>query len=736
MKNKTKKNFLHWIGIALTLVLTTVLINENASFLNASILPVKMHKPFDGFVAPIKKVPNWSIVSGAEREKDFDAISPSLFIDLPEYEPSMLDKTYADLKYGDEADNSIRNAKITYSVPYLGNYKLDNSENSGSHPAIDIKVPRNTPIYAISNGIVAKVSTGSSGFGHTVVVKHINFPTLDDDSRTHTIYSSYSHMGDIKVSVGDIVEKNQLIAYSSDTGTATTPHLHFQIDNSSAPWHPYWPFTYKEATDNGLDFWSAINAGLGKERAQEMTINPMRLVQKYESFEPVVEPTVEATVEATPAPTPAPTVEATPAPTPTPTVEATPAPTPTPTVEATPEPTPTPDPVKTFDVSTEEFTLIENNFYAYVTALDQENKVMVKTKLTDNIDVEIEDQVIATVNRNYLSDTHFSEGTAKVTVIPKSVGKTRIMFSYNDRTFYSSYFSVIEKIKPADSIIIKHDGSFKVGAAETLTLILLDENGEETPETPLGTVNLYTNNDNGYFSPNNFSFNLFREGKVEVEYVGNKQETVEINASGGSIYGNTTIGAQAALPNAVFTDVKSSHPYFKSIKYLKENNIVNGYTIDNSFKPEREIKRAELLKIILDGFEFEIAENYNIVFSDVAEDSWYAKYIATAARLGFVSGYSDGTFKPDQTINRIEFLKILFKSKDINVDPVVINNSYLDVDKLEWYAPYVQYSMKKNLFPMSGNKFYPNKGVTRGEAAEAVYRLLMVIEGDLEKYDG
>ena len=65
------------------------------------------------------------------------------------------------------------------------------------------------------------------------------------------------------------------------TGMATTPHLHFQIDTADAPFHPYWPFTSAESKAAGVDFYSAINTGLGKENAIKYTINPMVFINMY-----------------------------------------------------------------------------------------------------------------------------------------------------------------------------------------------------------------------------------------------------------------------------------------------------------------------------------------------------------------------------------------------------------------------------------------------------------------------
>ncbi len=65
------------------------------------------------------------------------------------------------------------------------------------------------------------------------------------------------------------------------TGITTTPHLHFQIDKASAPFHAYWPFTFREAGDLGLDFFGAINVGLGKENTIRYTIHPLEFIKNH-----------------------------------------------------------------------------------------------------------------------------------------------------------------------------------------------------------------------------------------------------------------------------------------------------------------------------------------------------------------------------------------------------------------------------------------------------------------------
>ncbi len=269
------------LAIVICLVMSVFVDFSAVSLFKASTLGLVKHAPFDGLSYPYQYAPDWVALNESERELAFNGISSSKITDPISYNPSELALPLDSLSFSDNNDIQVRNAKITYSVPYLGNYKLDGKEEAGSHPAVDIKLPIGTPILSIGNGVVIKSEDQPWGFGKHIVVRHNDFPDFDNSSKTTTYFASYSHMSDLSVVVGDIVIKSQKIGLSGDTGTATTPHLHFQIDKETAPWHPYWPFTATEAQTAGLSFFDAINSGLGKEIARSMTINPMLYVQRH-----------------------------------------------------------------------------------------------------------------------------------------------------------------------------------------------------------------------------------------------------------------------------------------------------------------------------------------------------------------------------------------------------------------------------------------------------------------------
>lgn len=186
----------------------------------------------------------------------------------------------------------------------------------------------------------------------------------------------------------------------------------------------------------------------------------------------------------------------------------------------------------------------------------------------------------------------------------------------------------------------------------------------------------------------------------------------------------------------VFSDVSTSNPNYTAVTYLKVHGVIAGYP-DGTFKPDQVVNRAEALKIILLGSGETIADSIDLEpFRDVPRDDWYSTYVAKAKELGIVEGYSDGTFKPAQTVNLVENLKILLLTQKIDMNTVVVSsNPYADAFADQWYAKYVEYAKEKNLIdPDSNNMIFPAQGMTRGKLAEAMYRLMIMKDMGWDKY--
>ncbi len=224
---------------------------------------------YTGTVPPIAYVPDyskWSTYGGNAEENTYRQVPADLLVPLPAY-----DAQHERTKSGEDGTD-------VYSVAYMGDYD-HGIEGKGSHPGVDIRVPQGTPVRAIANGIVTSVSNDAGGFGLYIVIRHPHMPDPSNPDYETVLHSSYAHLSSQMVEVGDTVQKGQQIALSGKTGSASGPHLHFQVDRDTAPWHPYWPFTGEELRQAKLSTYAAINTGFNQKNGYEYTVNPSLVAQ-------------------------------------------------------------------------------------------------------------------------------------------------------------------------------------------------------------------------------------------------------------------------------------------------------------------------------------------------------------------------------------------------------------------------------------------------------------------------
>jgi hypothetical protein len=118
---------------------------------------------------------------------------------------------------------------------------------------------------------------------------------------------------------------------------------------------------------------------------------------------------------------------------------------------------------------------------------------------------------------------------------------------------------------------------------------------------------------------------------------------------------------QSSTDSLPFTDLDPNAWYVGYIQKAYANNLISGY-MDNTFKPNQPITRAEALKVILLGAGKTIINEDNLEFQDIASSAWYYNYISTAVKLGIIDGYTingQKFFKPDSPITRAEVTKLL-----------------------------------------------------------------------------
>lgn len=172
------------------------------------------------------------------------------------------------------------------------------------------------------------------------------------------------------------------------------------------------------------------------------------------------------------------------------------------------------------------------------------------------------------------------------------------------------------------------------------------------------------------------------------------------------------------LERDLFLDLDFNDPDRPVFQTLKERGVFMG--TDGNLKPDQELNRAAMVKIILRTFGLGTS-SAEVGFYDVPSDSWYKKYLAKAVELGMIKGRSDGSFGGGDLVTRSEFFAML-RRLDPDFDPQAVDLAYRDVDEDDWFYNGAAYAYAMGF--VSGSDFLPEHVVTRREAARVLYELL------------
>jgi len=133
---------------------------------------------------------------------------------------------------------------------------------------------------------------------------------------------------------------------------------------------------------------------------------------------------------------------------------------------------------------------------------------------------------------------------------------------------------------------------------------------------------------------------------------------------------------------ADFSDVKEDYSYVKAVNWLQANGVVKGYD-DGSYRPDQLVNRAEFVKMLYEtmGRSGDYKNKPIQPFTDVDGSEWYGGYVTNAYMDDYVDGYEDGTFKPADTITTAEALKIVMNAFFLKGDELL--STYVK-DNTDW----------------------------------------------------
>ena len=256
--------------------------------------------------------------------------------------------------------------------------------------------------------------------------------------------------------------------------------------------------------------------------------------------------------------------------------------------------------------------------------------------------------------------------------------------------------SALANTVKADKIKAAAGDTVTLTAAGEGTLTVTDANGKSVALTDLGS--------------GKYTFKM-PSAKVSVGF----KTTADQPCDGGK-----------DCPSAPFTDVDTAKWYHLSVDYVLTHKMMNGVS-SRAFAPNANLTRGMLVQILynLEGKPKGTAAN----FSDVQADAWYAKAVGWAASNKVVTGYADGTFRPNAAVTREQAAAILYRyaqSKGIDVSVGENTNilSYVDVQQASEYAiPALQWAVGAGVLNgKNGGRLVPTGTATRAEIAAIMQR--------------
>lgn len=171
--------------------------------------------------------------------------------------------------------------------------------------------------------------------------------------------------------------------------------------------------------------------------------------------------------------------------------------------------------------------------------------------------------------------------------------------------------------------------------------------------------------------------------------------------------------------NQGLTDIKG-HWAENSINELIQLGAINGYP-DGTFKPDNKITRAEFASLIVRAFK--LSQQGDKVFDDTA-NHWAKNVIATAAAQGIIVGYDANTFGPDDSITREQMAAMIVRAAKLQMSSE--GKQFSDSSEIsEWAKVVVDTATTNGL--MSGyedGSFKPNGNATRAEAVTVILKAL------------
>ena len=192
------------------------------------------------------------------------------------------------------------------------------------------------------------------------------------------------------------------------------------------------------------------------------------------------------------------------------------------------------------------------------------------------------------------------------------------------------------------------------------------------------------------------------------------------------------------IPNPGSSDNPAVSPAKDDKEKIKvlHKAYIDGY-LDKSFGGDKNVTREQIAKMVSVALDIDLPEKGNLIkesFSDVKKSRWSVQYVERTKELGWLKGYGNGKFGPENSITRAELAACLVRIMEMkenefeesgHLNDGKENMRFKDVAEGKWYTDYVlKASGMKLIKGYPDGNFKPENKVTRTEAVLMINRML------------
>lgn len=220
------------------------------------------------------------------------------------------------------------------------------------------------------------------------------------------------------------------------------------------------------------------------------------------------------------------------------------------------------------------------------------------------------------------------------------------------------------------------------------------------------------------------TFKAITAGSAEITLSSMKLVDSELESKVVSSLGSVKVDVKSdGSSGSGLTDI-SSHWAKLSIEEAVKLGFITGFT-DGTFRPNAQTTRSEFAVMLSRALKLEGVEK-ELPFRDLNKiPAWARPSISRTIEAGILKGYDDNTFRPTRNITRTEMTVMIVRALGLKVDPNA-KLSFADADKVaEWARPSVAAAYEAKLIKGRGkNLFAPNENATRAEAVVMILGML------------